>query len=407
MEPIIRVKNLSVTYQPKTPSEILALNNVSVDINDQEFLIVFGPSGCGKSTLLYSISGVEEDIDSGEIFFRGQDIRKMSKDEFILYHRNSAGLIFQSHNLILTLNVLSNVTLPLIFQGVGVVERKRRGLEILKTFGLEEIAKKLPSQLSGGQQQRVGIARALINNPDMILADEPTGNLDSQAAVNALDLLKDLNKRLKKTVILVTHESQYLPYADRVVFMKDGLIVDQQMKSGQNPLVSGKILEQKVYARVPKIIDYLGFNVSSEQYKRLEALIQNFLLKAITKENLYAELHKPMRRGGVSVFKQKAQRMVEQLIDIREHAAIIAGAFEEGPELDRRLDYVTEWIVSDYKHISNAQKAAIFGLLKNLLKGEFDQNKFEELLALPEYEKGAGLNLNIAKDVSNKLHLII
>lgn len=407
MATIIEVKNLSVIYQAGTPSEILALDNATLNIAAEEFLIIFGPSGCGKSTLLYSISGVEQDILQGEILFKGQDVRKMSKDDFILYHRNSAGLIFQNHNLIPTLDVLSNVTLPLTFQGIGAAERKRRGKEILERFGIGAIANKIPSQLSGGQQQRAGIARALINNPEIILADEPTGNLDSLAARNALDLLKDLRDKFHKTVILVTHESQYLPYADRVIFMKDGKIVDQQHKTSETAVISGVALQQQVMARVPKIIEYLDFNTTAEQYQRLEPLIQNYLLKAISAHDLYHEMHKPLKRGGVSIFKQKAERMVQRLQEIKEYGEIALGVVTSDPAFKIKLDYLLDWLFVENHHVPADAREMTFKLVEDLMKGEFSEAVFEEKLALPISQKGAGLNLNVAKKVYQKLHLII
>jgi putative ABC transport system ATP-binding protein len=407
MPAILEVKNLSVVYQPGTASEILALDNATLDIEAEEFLIIFGPSGCGKSTLLYSISGVEQDILSGEILFKGQDVRKMDKDDFILYHRNSAGLIFQNHNLIPTLNIISNITLPLTFQGIGTRERNRRGKEILERFGISDIANKIPTQLSGGQQQRAGIARALINNPEIILADEPTGNLDSVSARNALDLLKDLRDQFHKTVILVTHESQYLPYADRVIFMKDGKIVDEQRKSTGTTIISGLALQQQVMGRVPKIIAFLDFNTTSDQYQRLELLVQNFLLKAITAQELLHELHRPMKKGGISIFKQKAERMVARLQEIKEYGEIILGAVADDPAFKIQLDYLVDWLFKEDKHVTPESKQVVFKLIEDLMKGEFSETVFEEKLALPIDKKGAGLNLNVAKHISTKLHLII
>lgn len=225
MEPIISIKNLSVVYDKGTQAEIVALSDISLDIFPGEFVIVFGPSGCGKSTLLYAISGAERRMTDGELWIKGKNLRTLKGEEMIDFHRKSVGMVFQAYNLIPTVNVFDNIILPLVFRGVSKKERMEKGKELIEKFKIGHLAKTRPALLSGGQQQRVGIARALVNDTEIILADEPTGNLDSQSAFVAMDMFTDLNLINKKTIILVTHESQYLPYASRIVYMKDGKIV--------------------------------------------------------------------------------------------------------------------------------------------------------------------------------------
>lgn len=229
MNPIIKVKNLTVIYDKGLSSEMKAVDSVNIEIYPQEFVIIFGPSGCGKSTLLYVMAGIERNIESSsEVWIKGKNLVTMSKDDLILFHRESMGMIFQAFNLISNLNVLQNVALPQLFAGVDIKTRNRNAKMMLSRLNISKYASRLPGHLSGGQQQRVGIARALINDTDIILADEPTGNLDSENAVNVLNLLQRLNKEERKTIILVTHEVNYINYGARIIYLKDGKVIKEE-----------------------------------------------------------------------------------------------------------------------------------------------------------------------------------
>lgn len=220
----IIAKHLSVTYFPGQSNEIKSLSDLSFVIEEGEFIIFFGPSGCGKSTLLYSIAGLER--WHGELRVEGVDLQTMNAKEKEIYHREHIGMIFQSFYLIPTISVLQNVALPLVLAGVPRKEREKRAMSLLERFGVKSQANKLPSALSGGQQQRVAICRAVINNPKIILADEPLGNLDSKSAAEVVGLFKELNGNFGKTVILVTNDPTYLDLANRVFFIKDGILVN-------------------------------------------------------------------------------------------------------------------------------------------------------------------------------------
>lgn len=220
--PIIQLKNISVTFG-QGESETQALHDVSLDIYAGEYVIIFGPSGCGKSTLMNCIAGLEQ-VTNGELKVRGANIAKLNEAELSLHRRQKIGMVFQQFNVLRTLTVLDNVALPQLFHGVNLHLRRTRAMKLLKVLGLEKHAKKIPSELSGGQQQRVAIARSLINNPWIILADEPTGNLDSKAANEVMDLFQSLNHKSKRTLIMVTHNNEHLKFADRVIYMRDGKI---------------------------------------------------------------------------------------------------------------------------------------------------------------------------------------
>ena len=223
-KPNIAIRNLNVTYNEGKTSEVKALEGINLEVFPREYLILFGPSGCGKSTLLYSIAGFQKPT-SGSVEIDGQAIHNLAKLEKAEFHRRKIGIIFQAFYLIDSLPVIDNICLPKIFTEEDKEERKKTGLGLLKRFGIDEQAEKFTIELSGGQKQRAAIARSLVNNPEIILADEPVGNLDSKSAHNVMTILRELNEVDKKTVILVTHDPAHLPYGDRVAYMKDGKIV--------------------------------------------------------------------------------------------------------------------------------------------------------------------------------------
>jgi len=223
MEPLIKASGMNFVYNQGKDNEYQALVNINLEIYPEEFVVVFGPSGCGKSTLLNVLAGLETPT-SGNIFISNKDVTHMNRQEFAEYHRKGVGMIYQAYNLITSLTVIDNVSLPQLFVEEKKRERDKRALELLERFGIKIHAKKIPTELSGGQQQRIGIARAIINDPAIILADEPVGNLDSISAKNVLDIMAELNEAEKKTVILVTHNPENLEYGDRIIYMKDGMI---------------------------------------------------------------------------------------------------------------------------------------------------------------------------------------
>jgi putative ABC transport system ATP-binding protein len=207
---------------------VRALDGVSLSIEQGQFLGLLGTSGSGKSTLLNLIGGLDRPT-AGALRVFGRDLAGMSREELSLHRRKNVGMIFQSFNLIPTMPAVENVALAMMFAGVARVERDRRALELLRAVGLADRRAHKPPELSGGEQQRVAIARALANNPDILLADEPTGNLDSHTAHEILDLLKQLNEVQKKTIIVVTHDALLAGnYAHRTVTLLDGRVIQQE-----------------------------------------------------------------------------------------------------------------------------------------------------------------------------------
>ena len=223
---MLSLQNISKIYRT-TEVETHALSQVSLAVRGGEFLAIMGPSGCGKSTLL-NILGLLDNPDSGSYSFFGEEVAKLREKELTRLRRGSVGFVFQSFNLIDDLNVYENVEVSLLYQGMSGAERRRRITAALERVGLTHRARHLPSQLSGGQQQRVAIARALVGEPKLILADEPTGNLDTENGTAVMDMLTQIN-RAGTTVIMVTHSLVHAAVATRTVKLLDGQVVSETL----------------------------------------------------------------------------------------------------------------------------------------------------------------------------------
>lgn len=220
---ILKIENLTKTYR-SGENLVNAVDDVSFSVEKGEFVAIVGASGSGKSTLLHLIGGVDRPT-SGKIFVDGNDISKMNDDKLAVFRRRQVGIVYQFYNLIPILTVEENITLPCDLDGRGV-DRERLEM-ILDSFGLRARRKHLPNQLSGGQQQRTSIARALINNPSLVLADEPTGNLDSKSSEEVMSILKMCNQSYGQTVIMITHNLDIAKQADRIITISDGKIVEE------------------------------------------------------------------------------------------------------------------------------------------------------------------------------------
>ena len=223
---LLQLKNITKTYLSGT-SEFDALKDVSLKISEGEFISITGPSGSGKSTLMHII-GLLDNPTSGEVILQGKDIARLNESELAVFRNKILGFVFQQFNLLSKTSSLENVMLPLLYSDIPSEKRKNLALEMLAKVNLSSKLKNLPSQLSGGEQQRVAIARALVNNPKIILADEPTGNLDSKTGREVMDLLHKSNKEEKRTIILVTHDRDLANEAERILVIKDGKITERQ-----------------------------------------------------------------------------------------------------------------------------------------------------------------------------------
>ena len=220
----ISVAQLRKTYIMGN-QKVHALAGVDLEIQAGSFTVIMGPSGSGKSTLLYLLGGLDRST-SGSIIFEGSFLEKMDENTLALYRRNKVGFIFQSFNLIQTMTALENVEFPMRFSGVSAAERRKRAIRLLNEVGLSKRALHRPTELSGGQQQRVAIARALVNNPPLILADEPTGNLDTGSGLSIVQTLSALHES-GRTVVVVTHDVRMTQFASNVIYLLDGMIVSE------------------------------------------------------------------------------------------------------------------------------------------------------------------------------------
>ena len=345
MEPIVKTKDINFTYNQGKDNEYHALININIEIYPEEYVVFFGPSGCGKSTLLNIVAGLEKP-DSGEVEVFGRDLTKMTQRDFAMYHRSQVGMVFQQYNLITSLSVLDNVALPQMFVDVNRGKRNRWAKTLLERFGILKQAYKLPTELSGGQQQRIGVARAIVNNPKIVLADEPVGNLDSVSAKNVMEIFTDLNEKEKKTFIMVTHNPEHLSYADRILYMKDGIITrevvnrekrkkadekgDPESQEGfiklRAPAMEIKDLMRAYSGLSPEQINILIMPYKAkifahhfittrnmEETQMFEEVIQRRLLGTITDEEFLDILKRPFTEGGLDLTSEQPKRLLNEL----------------------------------------------------------------------------------------------
>ena len=261
--PIIQVKNLYKIYKVGT-NNVYALNGVDFTMYKGEFCAIVGPSGSGKSTLLNMLAGLEKP-SKGEIVIAGKHMERMNENQLVAFRRDHVGFIFQSYNLLQTMNAVENVAFPLSFRGVPKAVRNKKAMKYLKLVGLEKQVKHMANAMSGGQQQRVGIARALVVNPKIIFADEPTGNLDSKTTREVLNLMRKIVREQNQTLVMVTHDNYIAGFADRQFHIVDGKIFkieekhheDDEYKEGEerveeNSLETGQNLEEEMDSREGK-----------------------------------------------------------------------------------------------------------------------------------------------------------
>jgi len=227
---MLEVKNASKVYG-EGDAKVVALSNVSLQVNKGDFIAIMGPSGSGKSTLLNVIGGLDR-LSGGEVVLDGQRIDKMDENALVAIRRGKIAYVFQQYHLLSSLTAIENVFLPLLFCGADG-ESLDKAMDILKVVGLEKRARHKPGQLSGGEQQRVAIARAIVNNPSLILADEPTGNMDQKTGAEILSLFDQLNRQ-GRGIIMVTHSPEVAEHAREIIFLKDGQIVDRVKQKGRN-----------------------------------------------------------------------------------------------------------------------------------------------------------------------------
>lgn len=420
-KPIIFGDTIEITYNPGKENEFKANKGATIEIFDSEYIILFGPSGCGKSTLLYCMFGVLAP-SSGKMYVNGESIYDFDAMQMVMFQRKTMGIMYQSFNLINSITVLDNVALPLIFAGVGPAERLVRGMDLCRRFMIDHVANKRPTLLSGGQQQRVSVARSLVNDPQILIADEPVGNLDSITAAQVMDTLAEINEKDKKTVILVTHDAKYLPYAHRIVYMSDGKIeriVPNPEKKQILKLAPGTTIvteiEQiaRIYPydspnelQVKSVVNYLIEELTFDQITRLQKVTELVISGRMDGANYLRILMADMESGGVGLPVARATEMTQKLTDILLHARDIQRYRRKrnatitevhGLELINRL---AEFISTQFQlKLDASQKSHFEESISQRIGGFTKKDEFAAQMELKAEGGGVGLSKKQAFDV--------
>lgn len=428
-EEIIKIDDLRVIYNQGKPNEVRSLDGINLEIFPREYVIIFGPSGCGKSTLLYGMSGLQAPT-FGEVSVFGKNLAQMSNKERTDFHQRGIGMVFQAFYLIDSLTVLDNVCLPKVFRGEGLTERRETAMKLLRRFGIAEQADKFPSQLSGGQKQRVSIARALVNDPAIILADEPVGNLDSESAQNVLDIFKEINDIDKKTVILVTHNPEHLVYADRIIYMKDGKVISEDIirdkRSKQAIKDANEIKPEQVTSelrllmrtfknlslqqvgvllipfKAKQLLSHVISELTEEQVKSGENLLAEYLFNNIDTGGLTSRLDLNMDRGGAGWNKTRAQSFTEQVTEILSQAASLQSNTDDG------ILSLRNYLNKKYNLTLTPEMMERFTTFLRLrVEYKIDRFGIEQRLDASKILGGLGLYRSTAEKIAREVELIM
>lgn len=428
-KPLIVCRDLSIIYNKGKSNEFRALSNVNTDIYEGEYIILFGASGSGKSTLMYAIQGSLPPGD-GTLLIRGDDIYSYPPEERVYFQRYVMGIIFQSFNLIGSLSVLDNVALPMIFCDADKSTRNRRAQSLLDRFGVGHVSHKIPAMLSGGQQQRVSVARSMVNDPKILLADEPTGNLDSVSTQQVMDKIDEINTFDRRTVIMVSHNAAHLSYAHRVYYLKDGLIVREVVNPQRKqikPVREGETivteLEQLARLfpydsvdtlRVKSMVNFLTQDYTYRQLTRLEHAIVLFIKGKIDREAFIKSLILPYEKGGVEVPEAEAKRMAgitEKLIsqsdDIRRFRARKDNDdifFSQDKLAERLRDHLVGMF---HIRLTKEQNSNLVELIADRVTGVIEEDQFNQTLMQTIKNDGLGLDEKEADELTRYFEKII
>ncbi|MCA9365562.1 ABC transporter ATP-binding protein [Candidatus Kaiserbacteria bacterium] len=428
-KPLIVARDLSIIYNQGKSNEFKALSGVNTDIYEGEYIILFGPSGCGKSTLMYAIQG-SLPPGEGTLLIKGDDVYSYPPSERVYFQRHVMGIIFQSFNLIQSLSVLDNVALPMIFSDYDKPTRNRRAQSLLDRFGVGFVSHKIPAMLSGGQQQRVAVSRSMVNDPKILLADEPTGNLDSVSTQQVMDKIDEINTFDKRTIIMVSHNAAHLSYAHRVYYLKDGVIVREVVNPQRKqikPVKEGETivteLEQlaRLYPydsidtlRVKSLVNYLTQDYTFDQLDRMERAIRFFLSGKIDKDDFVKSLILPMEKGGVQIDESTARKMASiadkmfvQSTDIKRFRAKKdnPGVFFSQHKLAERL---RDHVLQVYRlKLNKEQDNNMVELIADRVTGVTAEAEFNERLMKGVRSGGLGLSEREADDVTRYFEKLI
>lgn len=414
MKPIISLKDLNIVYDLGKSNETQAVTDVTLDILPGEYVIFFGPSGCGKSTLLYAIAGLQPPT-KGDVFVDGVNLKDVNPSELIKFYRKTIGMIFQAYQLIPQLSAEDNIVLPSLFSGGGRNESKEKAKGVIERFGITEFADRRPQRMSGGQQQRTAIARSLVNDPNIILADEPVGNLDSKNAKIVLDLLSSINQTEKKTVIYVTHNPRDLHYAHRVFHMQDGKIervvvntdhagADQISEIDRLAQVYPYLSELRLQAKL--ILNHFIAPYDIAIQEKIEEVIGRYLKKEINNDDFYKLLNDS--GDGVGLYSQKAkdlsgrvEALVKEIEEVRKQESAVSNV--EGRAISIRKYLLDEYTGS----LSYEQVERIGHFLRERLRGTLSAQDLRIVFDKPTSEGGVGLNARTASRFGREVEIIL
>ena len=419
-----------ITYNKGKANEFNALQHISAEIYPREYIILFGPSGCGKSTLLYTMLGgiVPE---SGHMYVKGEDIYAYTPEEMNEYQQATIGIVYQQFNLISSISVLDNVALPMIFLNKTVAERNARGSELLRRFGIpERLEDKLPTNMSGGQQQRVAVARALVNDPEILLADEPVGNLDSISAEHVMDSFKEINEKDRKTVILVTHDAKYLPYAHRVFYMRDGVLRRiavnaektqvKRVKPGDTIVTEIEKLtrlypyDEPLTLKVKSVVNFVTQSIGFRQLERLELAILEILKGSMDEVMFLDLLRRPSLQGGIGMDVDESATVTRRVFALMRYSHDVQ-RFRDNVHNDdmflhqqKFVDRIIEYLREELGLVSTeAQMNTLRNGVADRVGGIINGDDFHQRMAMPPEMGGAAYSEHDAYLLSRYMEKLI
>lgn len=445
MEPIISLKNVSLWYEKGKDIEVKALKNISIDIARGDYVAFFGPSGCGKTTMLYAISGIDH-FQEGSIHINDKDISTLTNQELAIFRQTGIGIVFQQFNLVPSLTVLKNVALPMLFVGISSEKADVEAAKLLERLALTDYANRYPFELSGGQQQRVGIARALANDPPIIIADEPLGNLDSVNAKKVLEFLKELNEKDGRTIIMVTHEAWSLRDVKTIYHMRDGTITEVEHvtpktlgesmsvhlnaqlsyvddKKGVQPPKIQPLLDDKKDEKADEslgdeitahqLANLLMSGYSLEEISRFESIVKYRFANKIDTIDFKRLLLAPFNQNGLGLKDKKAEKVllyVEEVINRRRDMRKMRRLMEKNPEVDiyYEIQNLRNWLVEGYtRELTSPEVKSLTQIISDRVRNYISREKVVDLLSLSGSKGGLGLSFRAAKIFGDKLELVL
>jgi len=426
---IIKMKGLEITYNLGKENEFKATRGVTADVYQGEVISFFGPSGCGKSTIFYSILGILEP-SAGELYVDGENPYTYTSEQVVDFQTKTIGIIYQAFFLINSISVRENIALPLTFLGFNEKKRRIRADQLLERVSLQGQGDKFPTDLSGGQMQRVSVARAMVNNPKILLADEPTGNLDSVSTKQVMDLLAEINETEKTTIILITHNAAQLMYSHRVFYMGDGklkrIVPNPDKKQiakidRQKTMVTELDQLSKMYPylaptelKVKSIVNYLTQDLSFDKILRMEEIIARMIERKISKKEFFASLSDKYSEGGVGltdsvseVMAEKVDHILTQSEDVRRYRRRFEHNIFFSRE-DKIVNKLTKYVLEEFGGQMTPYRLRLMReAVRERISGVSRKSDFYNSLNKSTKDGGIGFNKISARNVTEYFEKII